>query len=114
MDLTTTENIKSIIYTIRGEQVMLDSDLAIIYEVETKQINKAVKRNIDRFPKEFIFQLNKEEWENLKFQFGTSSEHGGRSGVNFINPILKKCNKLLHKFHAFTNDTPATGYSTAG
>ena len=67
------------IYEIRGQKVMLDSDLAVLYEVETKNLNKAVKRNIDRFPNDFMFQLTKAELENLKFQFGTSSlQHGGR------------------------------------
>ena len=51
----TTENIKNLIYTIRGKQVMLDSDVAILYHYETKNINKAMKRNIDRFPEDFCF-----------------------------------------------------------
>src|SRR5437773_6586897 len=58
---------------------MLDSDLAQIYGVETKSLNRAVKRNTDRFPKDFVFQISSHEWENLKCQIGTSSsEHGGR------------------------------------
>jgi len=78
------EQIKHRIYFIRDEQVMLDSDLAIIYGVETKQVNRAVKRNEDRFPEEFIFQLTKKEWQNLKFQTGTSSEHGGRRKLPYV------------------------------
>ncbi|NHZ85911.1 MAG: ORF6N domain-containing protein [Planctomycetia bacterium] len=78
------ENIQNLIYTIRGVQVMLDSDLAILYGVETKNINRAVKRNIDRFPDEFVFQLSKEEWDNLRFQFGTSSDHGGRRTFPYV------------------------------
>jgi hypothetical protein len=64
-------DIQSKIYTIRGLQVMLDSDLAIFYHVETKYLNRAVKRNSDRFPVEFMFQITNEEWESLRFQFGT-------------------------------------------
>ncbi len=92
-------SIKNKIYTIRGLQVMLDSDLAELYEVETKQLNKAVKRNIDRFPSDFVFQLTKEEFENLRFQTGTSrSEWGGRrffpyafteQGVATLSGVLK-------------------------
>jgi len=67
------------IYEIRGQKVMLDSDLAVLYEVETFNLNKAVKRNIERFPGDFMFQLTKDEWENLIFHFGISSkQHGGR------------------------------------
>ena len=53
----SNEDIKNLIYTIRGKQVMLDSDVAMLYHYETKNVNKAVKRNIDRFPEEFCFQL---------------------------------------------------------
>ena len=71
--------IQKMIYEIRGQKVMLDSDLADLYEVETFNLNKAVKRNIERFPGDFMFQLTKEEWENLIFQNGISrSQHGGR------------------------------------
>jgi len=66
------------IYMVRGERVMLDSDLATVYEVETKALNRAVERNIGRFPEEFAFRLKSEEWEILKCQIGTSSSWGGR------------------------------------
>lgn len=66
-------NIKNKIYTIRNVQVMLDSDLAELYGVLTGNLNKAVKRNIERFPQEFMFQLTPSEFENLRCQFGTSS-----------------------------------------
>jgi hypothetical protein len=69
--------IENRIYTIRGIQVMVDSDLAALYGTETKFLSRAVKRNPARFPDSFVFQLSKKEWENLKFQFGTSSAHGG-------------------------------------
>lgn len=65
--------IKHLIFTIRGQQVMLDRDLARLYGVETKRINEAVKRNIERFPDDFMFKLNKEEAMNLRSQFVTSS-----------------------------------------
>ena len=72
-------NIENKIYAIRGVQVMLDSDLAELYNTETKFINRAVKRNASRFPNEFMFQLTEQEWESLRCQIGTSSEgHGGR------------------------------------
>lgn len=66
-----TENIKNLIYYIRGKQVMLDSDVAALYHYETKKINQAVKRNIERFPKKFCFQLTEEEYEALRSQFVT-------------------------------------------
>ena len=69
--LLTNESIKNKIHTIRGFQVILDSDLAELYEVETKQLNKSVKRNIERFPDNFMFQLNHSEFESLRFQIGT-------------------------------------------
>lgn len=63
--------IKNLIYTIRGHRVMLDSDLAMLYEVETKVLNQAVKRNIKRFPLNFMFQLTKDEWFSLRSQIVT-------------------------------------------
>jgi hypothetical protein len=77
--------IKNLIYTIRGKQVMLDSDLASLYQVETKNLNKAVKRNIERFPVSFCFQLTEEEVQNLRFQIGTSSvSYGGRRYLPYV------------------------------
>ena len=97
------ENIKNLIYTIRGKQVMLDSDVAMLYQYETKKVNQAVKRNIDRFPERFCFKLTKEELENLKSQNVTSSlanenVYGGRrflpyvfteQGIAMLSGILK-------------------------
>jgi len=87
------------IYTLRGKQVMLDFDLAELYHVETKVFNQAVKRNIERFPDDFMFQLSEEEYENLRSQFVTSSlKHGGRrympyafteNGVYMLSAVLK-------------------------
>ncbi len=65
--------IQNKIYEIRGQKVMLDFDLAELYQVETRRLNEAVKRNIRRFPDDFMFQLNADEWKNLKSQFATSS-----------------------------------------
>ena len=83
--------IKKLIYMIRGQQVMLDSDLAMLYQVETGNLNKAMKRNLKRFPEEFCFQLTKEEYSNLIFQIGSSSlekdnsyEHGGRRKLPYV------------------------------
>jgi hypothetical protein len=72
------EIITSVIRTIRGQKVILDSDLARIYGVDTGALNRAVSRNRRRFPSDFIFQLSSEEFENLKCQLGISSSHGGR------------------------------------
>ena len=69
----TRYDITNMVYFIRNQQVMLDSDLAMLYQVETKNLNKAMKRNGQRFPKDFCFQLSKEEYDNLRFQIGTSS-----------------------------------------
>ena len=73
------EHIEECIYTVRGQRVMLDADLAAVYGVLTRNLNKAVKRNRDRFPDDFVFLLTRQEVANLKFQIGTSSlDHGGR------------------------------------
>jgi phage regulator Rha-like protein len=66
--------IQNMIYEIRGEKVMLDSDLAELYGVELKAMNQAVKRNIERFPSDFMFQLTSDEWNFLRSQFVTSNE----------------------------------------
>lgn len=76
--LVVATNIESKILLIRGQRVMLDADLAELYGVETKMLNRAVKRNPERFPEDFMFQLTAEELENLRFQFGTSSWGGRR------------------------------------
>lgn len=67
------QQIENRIFNVRGEQVMLDSDLAEMYQVETKVLNQAVSRNIDRFPDDFMLQLTQEEWDNLRTQIATSS-----------------------------------------
>jgi flagellar capping protein FliD len=72
------------IHTIRNQRVLLDSDLADLYQVETFNLNKAVKRNADRFPEDFMFQLNKDEWNSLLFQFGISNGRGGRRTPPYV------------------------------
>ena len=77
--LTNSAQLNELIREIRGQKVMLDFDLAQVYGVETKALNRAVKRNAERFPGDFMFQLSSRDWENLKYQIGTSSSgHGGR------------------------------------
>ncbi len=71
LKIVNSEEIKNLVYTIRGKQVMLDSDVAMLYHYETKNVNKAMKRNIERFPEDFCFQLTNDEFKNLRFQFGT-------------------------------------------
>ena len=80
--LVVVENIEAKILTVRGCKVMLDADLAELYGVETGALNRAVKRNIDRFPEDFMFRLASEEFANLKCQIGTSS-WGGRRTLPF-------------------------------
>ena len=92
--LETTMKIESLIYEIRGQKVMLDRDLAKLYGVSTGNLNKAVKRNIERFPERYMFQLTTDE--NLKFQNGISSWGGSRSlpyvfteqGVAMLSSVL--------------------------
>src|SRR5260370_13810054 len=72
-DRLSIDHLGQLIYEIRGQRVMLDSDLASIYGVETKALNRAVKRNRHRFPKDFMFQLSEDEWKNLRYQIGTAS-----------------------------------------
>ena len=95
--LVTPERIERSILLIRGHKVILDADLAALYGVETKQLIRAVKRNLPRFPDDFMFQLNEEEFENLRFHFGTSSQWGGRryapyafteQGVAMLSSVL--------------------------
>ena len=98
------DNLALLVFLIRGEKVLLDADLAMLYGVETGALNRAVKRNIERFPEDFMFQLSNEDWENLKCQIGISSSptvpnqkkngliqsqilstgaHGGRRGLPY-------------------------------
>ncbi|MGV8095997.1 MAG: ORF6N domain-containing protein [Mangrovibacterium sp.] len=84
--------IQSKIYEIRGVRVMLDTDLAELYQVETKNLNLSVKRNLKRFPSDFMFQLTKEEWDSLRLQIETS-KRGGRRYLPYA--FVELC-KYLH------------------
>ena len=77
------QNISNKIHEIRGLKVMLDYDLAELYQVPTKSLNLSVKRNIQRFPEDFMFQLTKLEWDSLRFQNETSKKRGGSRYVTF-------------------------------
>ena len=96
--LVTADNIQNLVYTVRGQQVMLDSDLAEIYGYTVRTLNQQVNRNIERFPEDFMFQLTQEEWDILKSQIVTSSWGGKRKlpyvfteqGVYMLTTVLKK------------------------
>lgn len=92
-----TENIKNLIYTVRGKQVMLDSDVAMLYHYETKKINQTVKRNIQRFPEKFCFQLNEQEVENLRSQILTSSLEKGNESLRSQFVTLNKNGRGQHR-----------------
>jgi len=81
------KDIANKIYIIRGSKVMLDRDLAEMYDVQVKVLNQAVKRNISRFPGDFMFQLSKEEWESLKSHFVTSKIDHNRDGRGGIRKL---------------------------
>ena len=96
-EIIPVERIAASIYIIRGQKVMLDADLAALYGVETKVFNQAVRRNTDRFPEDFLFQLTNEETENLRSQIVTSSWGGKRynsqafteHGVAMLSSVLR-------------------------
>jgi hypothetical protein len=95
----TTAEIRNLIYHVRGKAVMIDSDLAMLYQVETGRLNEVVRRNIKRFPEDFMFQLTEEEYERLRSQFAISKTgRGGRryqplvfteQGVTMLSCVLK-------------------------
>lgn len=95
--LVPTERIDRSILVLRGQKVMLDADLAALYEVETRILVRNVKRNADRFPADFMFQLSREEYESLRSQIGISNGRGGRrylpyafteQGVAMLSSVL--------------------------
>ena len=97
-EIVPIEVIENKIYLIRGQKVMLDKDLAILYGIETKQLKRAVRRNIDRFPDDFLFTLKKDEMDALGCHFGTPVQHlfGGyqafaftEQGVAMLSSVLK-------------------------
>jgi hypothetical protein len=91
------ENIATLIYHIRGQRVMLDRDLAELYAVETKALKQAVRRNIERFPEDFMFELTRQEFNNLRSQIVTSSWGGARylpmafteQGIAMLSSVLR-------------------------
>jgi hypothetical protein len=98
VSIIASNEIQSRIFTIRGLQVMVDRDLAELYGVENRRLNEQVKRNTERFPEQFRFQLTQAELENLKSQIATSSSHGGRrtlpyvfteQGVSMLSAVLR-------------------------
>lgn len=93
-------SIQNRIYEIRGERVLLDRDLADLYEVPTKSLNLAVKRNIKRFPDDFMFQLTKDEFESLRFQFETSNNN--TNPLRFQNETSKGRGGTRYLPYAFT------------
>lgn len=112
--LPATINIESLIYVVRDEQVRLDSNLAKLYDVETKVLNQAVKRNIQRFPPDFMFQLTKEEC--LRSQFVTSNK--GRGGARYLpyaftenGVAMHACNKAHDRFLIIDEEVYHIGHS---
>ena len=98
------ERIERAIMLVRGRKVMLDADLAVLYRVETGMLVRAVKRNIERFPQDFMFQLSKQEFNDLRCHFGTSSQWGGRryppyafteQGVAMLSSVLRSKRAVL-------------------
>ena len=96
--LLPVERIETVILFVRGERVILDTDIAALYGVETRNLIQAVKRNLDRFPQDFMFQLTEEELRRLRFQIGTSNTRGGRrylpyafteQGVAMLSGVLR-------------------------
>jgi hypothetical protein len=96
MEIIPAEQIENKILMLRGKRVMMDKDLAVLYGVDTKALNRAVKRNIDRFPEDFMFHLTKDEFDHLRFHFGASSWGGQRylpyafteNGVAMLSSVL--------------------------
>ena len=82
--LVPVESIASRIFLVRGQKVMLDSDLAELYGVETRSLLQAVRRNSNRFPADFVFQVNEDEWKSLRSQIVTSKGRGGRRYLPFV------------------------------
>lgn len=97
------ENIENLIHVIRGKQVMLDVDLARLYGVETKRLNEQVKRNIERFPEDFMFQLTREEAESSRSQFATLNEDGELSRSQFAT-LNGRGHNIKHLPYAFTEN----------
>ena len=96
--------IQSCIYFVRGNQVLLDRDLAKLYQVETVQLNRQVKRNITRFPEDFMFQLTTEEFNALKCQNGISNRKGYSAQITTVSFLLTKTSIYLELISKRTSD----------
>ena len=99
--MRTIKSIQNRIYQIRDERVMLDRDLAILYEIEPKVLNQAVKRNIKRFPEDFMFQITKEEFEELRIQFD-AIENPNSSRSQFVTLKTGRGSNIKYLPYAFT------------
>lgn len=88
MIISKEKRIENMIYEVRGQQVMLDSDLAILYGVETKRINEAVKNNLNKFPERFSWTLSKEDSLNLRSKFSTLNKNTADNSSIFFNIVL--------------------------
>jgi ORF6N domain. len=100
--LQIVKSIQNRIYELCGERVMLDRDLATLYEVETKVFNQAVKRNIKRFPKDFMFQQTHEEWENLRFQIEALNSQDTFLRSQFVTLKTRRGKHTKYLPYAFT------------
>ena len=89
------EHVVSRIFLVRGQKVMLDADLADLYGVTTKRLNEQIKRNIDRFPSDFMFQLNAREHDSLRSQFATSKETLGRGGRRYLPYVFTEHGAIM-------------------
>ncbi len=102
LPVITDELVMEKVYLIRGQKVMIDSDLSRLYQVETKRLNEQVGRNPERFPEDFMFQLSREEFENLKSQIATSSWGGRRKlPYAFTEQGVAKLSSLCQSFPNF-------------
>ena len=93
--IVSLEHVVSRIFLVRGQKVMLDADLAELYGVTTKRLNEQVKRNIDRFPPDFMFQLNAREHGSLRSQFATSKEQSGRGGRRYMPYVFTEHGAIM-------------------
>jgi hypothetical protein len=100
-DTAVTNTIENRIFTIRGQKVMLDRDLAELYGVELKALNQAAKRNIELFPADFMFQLTKDEWDNLRSQIATAKQD--ISKIRYMPYVFTEHGVLL-MLHIENND----------
>jgi len=111
------ENLAQLVFVIRGEKVMLDVDLAKLYGVSTKALNQAFRRNKQRFPTDFAFQLSKEEFDQLRSQIVTSRLHGGRRYRRYAfteqgSPYFRVCCAALGRWKSISRSC-APSYSSA-